>query len=286
MRRLYVIVTLTVVLLFVPIYIWKIQGGTTGSADHRPTKIDPTKEQSTVTDPSVDINSIEDLARKAPVELLRQCMLRYDNMNLIGYSCKFMMHETVKGREKKPELIECWFKEKPFSVFMHWREGAGDACASLYVYGENNNQMVARPAGPLARRIFDTKDVAPDSELARKSARYTITEFGMRCGTDRTYRAWKALHEKGVTLQVEYLGKQPIPELDGRICHIVKRICNTPEEEGMTDVTVYIDAETWFQTGSVLMAGDKLIGKYFFKDIVLNPTFDANQFKPETLKKY
>ncbi len=285
MRRMRIVVPLCLLLLFVPIYIWKIHGNG-GSCDHKPKEpIDPTKETPIIGNSTIDVSSIEDLAQKAPVELLRQCLERYKKANVDGYTCTFVMHETVNGKEKKPEVIECWFKEKPFSVFMHWKEGADRAAASLYVYGENNNKMCVRPEAK-ALKFVGWADRDPDGDDAKASARYLITEFGLRCGTERTYKAWKALHENGVTLQVEYLGKQPIPELDGRECHIVKRYCNTPEEEGMTDVTLYIDAETWFQTGSILMAGDKLIGKYFFKDIVLNPTFDEKQFKPETLKKY
>jgi hypothetical protein len=285
MRRMYAISALCLLLLFVPIYIWKIQGGIGSASDKKPERIDVSKELSTVTDPTVDVNSIEDLARRAPVELLRQSLQRYEQANVTSYSCTFVMHEQVNGKLKNPEIIECWFKESPYSVFMHWKQGAERAAASLYVQGENNNQVCIRPEPKALKWVgWATRDI--EHKELRESARYLITEFGVRCGTERTYKAWKALHEQGATLNVEYLGKKSIEELGGRECHIIRRHCSSPEEEGMTNVTLYIDAETWFQTGSVLMAGDRLIGKYFFKDIVLNPRFDDKQFKPETLKKY
>lgn len=285
MRRMYVISGLCLLLLFVPIYIWKIQGGIGGSPDQELRPLDVSNDQSTVNDSSIDLNSVEDLAKRAPIELLRQCLLRYQAANISGYTCDFIMHETVNGRQKKPEVIECWYRDKPYSIFMHWKEGAEKAAASLYVNGENKNMVCIRPE-PKALKFVGWATRTTDSDDVKEQARYSIIDFGVRCSTERTYKAWKALYEQGATLNVEYLGKQKVDELGGRECHLVRRHCNPPEEEGMTNVTLYIDAETWFQTGSVLMAGDRLIGKYFFKNIVVDPPFDGAQFKPETLKKY
>lgn len=290
MRLRHFIIPLCMVLLFIPIYLWKVNGNDEG-ANAQPDKPYDATQDCTTADATVDIASIEDLARKAPVELLRQCLIRYQDAKVSGYTCNFFMHEQVPGRPPKdPEEVECWFKESPYSVMMHWKKGAGLAVASLYVAGECDNKMCVRPANKAAQIAVGLNGGfvkrPPDGSEAKESARYLITDFGLRCGTERTYKAWKALHEQGMTLNVVYKGKKAIDELGGRECHIITRYCDPPEEEGLTDVTLYIDAETWFQLGSVLKSGDKLIGSYWFRDVKLNPEFDAKQFKPETLKKY
>jgi len=196
------------------------------------------------------------------------------------------MQERLKGQLNPSETIEAWFKEEPFSVFMHWKEGAGLAVASLYVVGDNDGKMCVRPSSGAGKLLGWVKS-APDSSEAKDATRYLITEFGLRCGAERTYRAWKALQERGVTLRTEYLGlRKNVEEVGGRDCHVVVRRCDPPEEEGMTEITLLIDAETWQQVGTILKAGDELIGEYYFKDIKLNPDFDEKRFKPEMLKKY
>ena len=52
----------------------------------------------------------------------------------------------MQGRLQKPEKIRVAFREKPLSVFMDWLEGAGLASKTLYVEGENNGKVMARPS--------------------------------------------------------------------------------------------------------------------------------------------
>jgi hypothetical protein len=85
-------------------------------------------------------------------------------------------------------------------------------------------------------------------------------------------------------LKAEYLGLTAVPELGDKKCHILNRTVNPPEEEGLTSVTVMFDPDTLLQVGSVLKAGDELIGSYFFKDIVLNPKFEKTHFSADRLK--
>lgn len=274
MRRMYVVAPLCLLLLFVPIYLWKVQGITFFGG----------------CEPQVTPRPAYDASKDKPhddfAEMLRESLVKYRQSDVRGYTCTFVMHERVNGKLKTKEVIECWFQEKPFSVMMHWKEGAGKAAASLYVEGANDGKLCIRPTDKTARLLAPTVLRALNNDEVKEQSRYPITEFGVRCATERTYLAWKALKERGVTLNFEYLGKRSIDEVGGRECHIIRRHCNPPEEEGMTDVTVYVDTETMMQVGSILKAGNELIGEYYFKDIVINPKFDANQFTSETLKKY
>ena len=77
----------------------------------------------------------------------------------------------------------------------------------------------------------------------KTASRYPINEFGIRPGLERSYRDWKAAREAG-KLHTEYLGRKPVEELNNRPCYWVKRHCETPEEDGLTDIVLQFDAET------------------------------------------
>jgi Protein of unknown function (DUF1571) len=287
MRRKPILLSICPIALVVAIYFWKVVG-----VELTPDESGAVKPADVVQVPgSATFGSSPDrLAAERPVDFLAECLAKYHEAGVKGYTCTFSMHERVNGRMREPDQIECWFKEEPFSVMMHWKKGAGRAAASLYVLGENGNEMCIRPEGKIQKAAvalaggYVRRPV--NGPEAKDSSRYLITEFGVRCGTERTYKAWKALQDRGVTLQVKYLGVQNVEEAGGRACHVIQRRCDPPEEEGLTEITIYVDAETWFQVGSVLKQNDELIGSYWFTDIKLNPDFDDNQFKPETLKKF
>ena len=53
---------------------------------------------------------------------------------------------------------------------------------------------------------------------------------------------------------------------------------------GVVETTVYVDKENWLQVGTVLKGpNDELLGAYFYRDILFNPNFAADQFQPAAL---
>jgi hypothetical protein len=218
------------------------------------------------------------LAAADPVAFLDACLKR-QHREVKGYSGVLNKTERMKGKEQAPEVIDFWFREQPYSVLMKWRQGNRGGKASLYVQGENKDRLA------VLTKINLVVDLDPEGRLAADGGRYSVREFSLRQGTDRTYKAWKASQEKK-TLRVEYLGKKPVPELDGRVCYILTRTCNPPEEEGLVTVEIAVDAENWLQTGSKLTDGEgRLIGKYYFTSLKINPEFPADQFDRARLKK-
>src|SRR5262245_2000857 len=221
------------------------------------------------------------LAATDPVKFLDACLRRY-NREIHGYCGTLNKQERIDGKLYPAEVVDFWFREQPYSVLMKWQQGARMACASLYVEGENDNNALVLPT--LLK--WSGKVVAhdPDGRLARQSARYTIREFSIRQGTERTHQAWRAAQEKG-HLFVEYKGVQAIPELQGRKCHLLKRTCDPPEEEGLVHLELMIDVDTWLQLGSRLTDGNgKLIAYYFFPSLDVNPEYCDEQFTKAMLK--
>jgi hypothetical protein len=222
---------------------------------------------------------IEPLPYADPVVFLEKCVARYDR-EVKGYACTLWKQERVEGRLNPPEVVQAYFREQPFSVFMRWLEGARSAQCALYVKGQNEDKLLARPPGLLGFRVF-ARD--PGGAEAKRSSRYPITEFGIQIAMRRTLESWKKARARN-TLHVEYLGLYGVARA-GRECYKLHRDRYTPpEEDGIADLVLYIDRENWLQVGSVLRDREgKLIAEYYFRDIKLNPQFAPNQFDPSAL---
>lgn len=225
--------------------------------------------------------AIEDLLRTDPPRFLQMCLERYDR-EVQAYSCTLQKRERVSGRLLPLEVVEAHFREKPFSVSMNWKKGTGRAQKTLYVEGENDNRMLARPAGLLRLVGVVAKDV--NSPEIKAAGRYTVTEFGMKLGTLRTLKPMIEARKRNA-LHVRYEGIFTVPETGNRHCYkLVRTPYVPPEDEGVNELTIYIDVENWLQVGSVLKdSAGELIAEYYFRDIRLNPTFAPNQFSKDAM---
>ncbi len=227
-----------------------------------------------------DLYPLDYLLHYHPVEFLKMCLERYER-EIEGYSLDFYKRERIKGKLQDLERLEVHFREKPFSVYMKWLDGARLAGSALYVEGENKNKLLARGKGALG--IFGVQERYVDGADAKNSGRYTIAQFGVYLGTKRTMASMLRAQERGA-LFVEYHGEFKVPELRYKdhdpICYkFVRKPYDPPEEEGVNELTIYIDKETWLQVGSVIRdtKGD-VLAEYFFRNIQINPEFKKDQF--------
>jgi hypothetical protein len=227
--------------------------------------------------------ALERLARTDPIAFLEACIRRYDRQ-VKGFTATLHKQERIDGKLERSELIDVAFRDDPFSVRMIWKEGARRASATLYVKGENKGQILVRPAGLLSVAGIVLRD--PNGSDAKKGGRYPLTEFGIKIGMQRTLASWEKAR-KDHNLTVEFLGEKRIKEAGDRTCWVLKRThYKAPEEDGIDGLTMYIDKETWLQVGTVLKGSEgQLIGEYFFRDIKLNPRFEAGTFTREALKR-
>jgi hypothetical protein len=227
--------------------------------------------------------AMESLAKKDPVAFLEACIRRYDR-EVKGYTTTLRKQERIGDRLQRSELVAAAFREDPFSVLMRWREGGQQASAVLYVKGQNGDQILVRPAGLLSVAGIVARD--PNGSDAKKNSRYPLTEFGIKIGMQRTLESWQKAR-KDDNLHIEYLGVKRIKEAGDRPCWVLKRTrYKKPEEDGITELTLYIDKENWLQVGNVLKGEEgRLIGEYFFRDIKINPDFQPGTFTRAALKR-
>lgn len=226
---------------------------------------------------------MEDLVKKDPVKFLEVCLARYEK-EVQGYRCVFHKHERVNDKLRDPEVILVHFREKPFSVHMNWQKGEDLCIRSMYVAGQYEGKLVARPLffgrelPVLARRPLDAPDVM-------STTRFGIDKFGMYLGAKATLDAIHAAQKAG-TLHLKYEGIETVAKAGNRRCYKLVRTPYMPpeEKEGINELTIYIDRATLFQVGSILKdARGEFIAEYFFTEIELNPIFDEKQFTDKAL---
>jgi uncharacterized protein DUF1571 len=218
---------------------------------------------------------LEILLHYEPILFLEDCLARYED-EVTGYATTFLKQERIQGKLQPLEKVDVHFREEPFSVHMKWLEGARLAAAALYVEGQNNDMIIVRP-----RLLpFTTVSRVKDGADAKSSGRYTIDQFGIYLGTQRTVQSMRDAQKRG-DLHVRYEGLYKVPELNHRACHkLIRSPYHPVEEEGVNELTLYIDQETGLQLGSVLKdVKGELIASYFFTDIQINPEFSREQFQ-------
>lgn len=230
-----------------------------------------------------DNDAMAKLARTDPVAFLQHALRRYER-DVQGYRCLLVKTERVNGRLLSEERVRSSYREKPYSVLMVWEKGAGKASRTLYVEGENDGKLLAKPSGLLSltgtwsRRVDDADAVA--------ASRYPITQFGLKAGMRRTLAAWQAAQKRG-DLKVIFHGEESPPQYGGRPCWKLQRVgYPAPEDGGVTESTFWFDKESWLQTGSYVTGeGGQLVGRYAFLELELNPAFDADTFTPKALTR-
>ncbi len=228
-----------------------------------------------------DLITQENLLRTSPISYLRLCLERSER-EVQGYRVTFDKQERIQGTLQPREVVDVHFRENPFRVHFHWLEGTRLAKKVLYVAGENQGLMKVRPAGLLA--IAGIVDRPVDGPDAKRTGRYGIHEFGIIQAMRRTLQSMGAASERG-KLFLEYHGMVKLKQVGDRPCQkFVRKPYDPVEEEGVNELTIYVDPENGLQVGSVLRdAKGNLIAEYFFRDLILNPTFPADQFSAKGL---
>jgi hypothetical protein len=231
--------------------------------------------------------TLENLLHARPVAFLELCLERYER-EVRGYTVTFIKKERIDGKLYPPgkndyEEIKVAFREQPFSVFFDWKKHRRLAARALYVEGQNKNKLLARPF--LTFMGIQERDL--NDPEARKYGRYTMAEFGLGKATQRTVAAMHKAEARGA-LHVRYEGMVTLAEVGDRVCYkFVRTPYEPPEEEGVYELTLYIDCENWLQIGSILRdAEGHLIAEYFFRDIELippHPEFPPEQFDRKAL---
>jgi hypothetical protein len=245
-----------------------------------------------------------ELCRTDAVAALEAGLTRYAREVKDGYRVQLTKRERIGGELHPEEVVRVSVAYGPLRVRMDWHKGARNGlAAALYADGQNNNETrVWRPDSFIKSASIDPmgKDLL---QSARHAARYTITESSFDKSMLRTLTAWRAARKRGDPPPA-YLGLETREEVGGRAVHVLRRSCPVPEldsfslseepskdpqkirNDGHSEVTILLDAERWLQIGTHVKRQDgETTATYYFRDFEPNPTFPADTFTAEGLKK-
>lgn len=249
-----------------------------------------------------------ELCRTDVLAALEMGLTRYAR-EVKSYRVTLTKRERIGGELHPEEVVRVSIAHEPLRVRMDWQKGARKTLGfltvgALYAEGQHGNQTkVWRPDAILDK----TPSVDPLGkdfrQSVRSAARYTIIESAFDKSMLRTLTAWRAAQKRGEAKPV-YVGLEKREELGGRMVHVIRRACPVPEvdsfslseepskdpvkikNDGHSEVTILLDAESWLQTGTHLKRADgETTATYFFRDLDLNPTFPPDTFTVEGLKK-
>jgi hypothetical protein len=233
-------------------------------------------------------NDFAELCRTRPLDAVAEALRAYKKRNPEGYTCTFIKQERINDQLHPQETIACAVREVPFSVLMRWEGGKRRADATLYVAGENDNSVLIIPSGDLEKRVVKLRGVpyakrTLSSSDVKGASRYTPNQFGIYKVTAQVYAVWKQAADAG-TLTVTYRGVQECAFLPGKTYHVLERTSTTPDDDGATKVTIYLDTESHLLHGSILEAQGELLGQYYYRDIQFDARLNANHFNADQFR--
>lgn len=177
---------------------------------------------------SLDSQSLPDIpltpsieAHRSSIKLLEDGVRRLRTVT--GYTVDFTKQEVVSGRLTDLQTTRMKLRHEPFSVYMKWTHG-NQGQEVLYVEGQNDGEMIVRPAG-LKGRILGAIKLDPNGAMAMSESRHPITEVGLLRLAEKIldYRYSEAGWKSG------YECFEDTGEVDGRPCRRFTIVYESPQ---------------------------------------------------------
>ncbi|GMV97024.1 MAG: hypothetical protein AMXMBFR83_13830 [Phycisphaerae bacterium] len=230
--------------------------------------------------------SLEALAARDPLGFLQMALDRYDR-SVRDYTCTFTKQELIGGKLSSEQVMEAYFREKPYSVRLDWIKNADKCRRVLYVedrWVEDGRQMaVVEPAGAIAQ-LFVSHVMRPiNGDDARKSSRRTLDQFGLRNSLLLSLKYAKLAQEKRV-LDFSFRGTG---EVDQRPTLIFERRLPYEKEGGLWPdrvLVIHLDREWLIPLLCVSYSDDDkkaLLGRYHISNLKLNANLADTVFTKE-----
>jgi hypothetical protein len=191
---------------------------------------------------------------------------------LSDYTLTITSQERVGGR-LLPEATRFVKFKRPFSLYMKNLTGKRKNLEIIYVKGKNNDKMIVSPGGILGGI---TARVSPDSILAKRESRHTITEAGLPNLMDRMISILQEQDKKtDCRPAVTYLGEGYAASK--KVVRV--RIENTSYAP-KTEIT--LDAATLYPVSIISYDADgSLLESYNYHDIKTNIGLTDADFDPK-----
>jgi hypothetical protein len=239
--------------------------------------------------PAADVRnreeSLEERAARDPVGFMEFCLERYDQ-TVRDYTCTFTKQELLGKKLSAEQVMNAYFREKPFSVRLEWTRNEDKCSRVLYVadkWVEQGRQMAVVEPGAIARLFCPYVMREIEGPDARKSSRRTINQFGVRNSMELILKFCRLARERN-QLKFDYIGKG---EVDGRETLVFeRRLPYTGNEAEWPDrlLVVHMDKEWLLPSLCMAFADDDksvLLGKYMTTDLKINANLPDSVFTKE-----
>lgn len=203
------------------------------------------------------------------ISLLRDAKVRADSLE--DYTLILIKQERMDG-VLLPVSVAFVKWKRPFSIYLKFLEGKDRGREIIYIEGKYRDKMIVSPGGILGAL---TLKVSPDSFIAKKNNRHTITEAGMSNTIKRILSIIENEHGKPSSdISVVFFGEEAFED---DICiHI--RIDKSSYAE-RTEVYLYSDTLFPHTIISYEESG-ALFESYRYSDIRTNVGLDDSDFDP------
>ncbi len=203
------------------------------------------------------------------ISVLKDAKVRADSLE--DYTVTLKKQERIVGVLYPVNIAFVKWK-RPFSVYIKFLDGKDRGREIIYIEGKNNNKMIVSPGGILGAL---TIKVSPDSLIAKKNNRHTITEAGMSNTIKRILSIIENEYGKpSSNMSVIFFGEEVFD--NDKCIHI--RIEKSSYAE-RTDVYLYRDS---LFPHTIVSYGKKgeLLELYRYSDIRTNVGLDNSDFDP------
>lgn len=225
-----------------------------------------------------------DIARRDPAAFFELARAKYHE-SVSAYRATLTKQERVQGELTEVQEVELRYRGEPLSIYMLWKKNPDTARRALYMntpdFEDEDGQKLARvePNG-LPRLLVSDIMIQTRGPQAAKSSRHSIEDAGF-ASFFRMLQTYNAKARAAGTLKLEYAGQG---DVDGReTIVIVRELPYTGPDGSYPDarLVMHFDQETLLPIAVYSYADhqeQKLLGRYIYTDIDLNPEFDENAF--------
>jgi len=194
------------------------------------------------------------------------------------YTATFLKQEYVGGELLPLETITYKF-QKPFKVYMGWREGPHEGREALYVRGRYDNKVVGHEGGWFN---IVTLHMDPEGSMAMRGNRHPITDSGIGRLIEIVGGNVRRAVKNG---ELELSGPEP-SKVSGRDAEYYIAMLPAGRDYYGTRIEMWVDSglhlpvkiKIYDETGM-------MVESYEYRDIVINPGISGDEFD-EAYKGY
>jgi hypothetical protein len=217
---------------------------------------------------AADADTRADRVRRDPVAYLREVLAKCGELK--QYTLNFTRYERrgLLSRLQGPEHIQCWFRQKPFSVRMKWLDDSMKYFESAYAAGQFGNQVrfVTRWAIPFLLPPPAVNKVDLQTPVTWGESKRPLTDFGLERLMQQTVTS---MDKSGDAVVVTYEGLFQLPETGATVHHL--RLVYSDAQHPVPVQDLYIDTKTDLPSGTILKYTDgRIDSAYFYKDLNTN----------------